>query len=150
MGQKLSCGRSCIHGLPSTHNWLAWPQIAFLSSTFLWASYVGTILQVWSDGLLLWLHTPRGPHPCTRGSDLWPCTQTPPFIQFAQKGCQSTGLEQRIPLIYLKFRKSGPKYFREPPQKTINPPRPPPLSDPLRLDPYIYQSKALDVRIPNI
>jgi len=71
----------------------------------------------------------------------------PPLTQFAQKGCQSTGLEPRIPMIYLKFRRSGPVNFWRGGPKNSGPSRPPP---PLRLDPYIYQSIALDARIPNI
>ena len=71
----------------------------------------------------------------------------PPLTQFAQKGCQSTGLELRIPMIYLKFRRSGPVNFSRGGRKTLDPP--PPLP-PFRSNPYIYQSKALNVRIPNI
>jgi hypothetical protein len=42
----------------------------------------------------------------------------PPFTQFAQKGWQSTGLELKIPVIYLKFCGCGPeKNWRSPPPK---------------------------------
>ena len=72
----------------------------------------------------------------------------PPLTQFAQKGCQSTGLELRIPIIYLKFRWRGPVNFWRGGtggSKKLGPPRTP---QNLRFDPYIYQSIALDVRIP--
>ena len=49
----------------------------------------------------------------------------------------------------LKFRASVPEKFWRGVQNFFwaPPPTPPPL-DPLQLDPYIYQSKALDVRMP--
>ena len=113
-------------------------------------SYAGTILEVWSESLLLRLDSPRGLHPSARASDLWTCPQTPPFAQFAQKGCQLTGLELRIPTIYLGFRGSGPEIFWRPPQK-LRPPlgstTPPPSSDWTHT--YVNQSKALNVRISN-
>jgi len=73
------------------------------------------------------------------------------FTQFAQKGCQSTGLGLRIPLISLKFCRSVPEIFwRGGPKNSIPQnfrfcPRLPPW-----LDSYIYKSKAHDVRISNI
>jgi len=53
----------------------------------------------------------------------------PPLLtQFAQKGCQSTRLEPRIPMIHLKFRRSGPVIFLRGGTKYSGPPRtPPPL-----------------------
>jgi len=51
----------------------------------------------------------------------------PPLTQFAQKGCQSTGLEPRIPMIYLKFRRSGPvNFWRGGPKNSGPSPAPPP------------------------
>ena len=73
-----------------------------------------------------------------------------PLTQFAQKGCQLTGLELRIPLMCLQFCRSGPvNFWRGGPKNSI-PPRPP-LSPPPPIGPkYIYQSTDLDERIPNI
>ena len=46
-------------------------------------------------------------------------TGPPPLAQFAQKGCQSTGLELGIPLIYLKFRRNVPKIWKGRPKKLV-------------------------------
>ena len=79
--------------------------------------------------LLHWLDSPRGLHPSACASDFWTCPQTPPLTQFAQKGCQSTELELRIPLKYLKLCRSGSvNFWRGGPKNSI-PPRPP-LSPP--------------------
>ena len=43
MGQKLRYGRPCTRDLPGTHNWLAQPHIASISSAFHWLSYAGKI-----------------------------------------------------------------------------------------------------------
>jgi len=69
--------RTLLHTWPAEHQCLAWPQIALLTSAFHCASHVDTILQLWSDMLLLWLRTPHGPHPCACGYDLGACTLTP-------------------------------------------------------------------------
>ena len=53
----------------------------------------------------------------------------------------------RIPKIYLYFVKVAHKIMETPP-KIPRPPLDPP--DPLRIDLIIYQSIALDVRIPNM
>jgi len=77
--------------------------------------------------LLNWLDSPRGLRPTTCASDFWTCPQPPRLTQFAQKGCQLTGLEPRIPMVYLKFRRSGPvDFWREGP-KNSGPPPPPPI-----------------------
>jgi hypothetical protein len=55
----------------------------------------------------------------------------PPFTQYAQKGCQSTELELRIPLIYLKLRRSGRVNFWRGGAKKLGPPPFPPT---IRLD----------------
>ena len=49
MGQKQRYGRPCTHDLPGTHNWLAQPHIASISSEFHWLSRAGTILEIWSE-----------------------------------------------------------------------------------------------------
>jgi hypothetical protein len=59
MGQKLRYGRPCTHDLPGTHNWLAQPHIASISSEFHQLSHAGIILEVWSELLLHWLTTLR-------------------------------------------------------------------------------------------
>jgi len=54
---------------------------------------------------------------------LFDMSTDPPLTQFAQKGCESTGLELRIPMIYLKFRRSGPVIFwRGGPENSDPPP----------------------------
>ena len=55
----------------------------------------------------------------------------PPVNPFAQKGCQSTGLELRILTVYLRFRRSGPVHFWRGVPKTRTHPSPPP--PPIRL-----------------
>ena len=56
----------------------------------------------------------------------------PPFTQFTQKGCQSTGLELRIPMIYLRFCRSDPvKFWSGGSQKLWTPPDPPPPIGPI-------------------
>ena len=71
------------------------------------------------------------PAACTRvrgASDFWTCPQTPPFTQFTQKGCQSTGLELRIPMVCLKLRGSGPEQNWRPLKTKTTPgyhPKPP-------------------------
>jgi len=57
----------------------------------------------------------------------------PPSTQFAQKGWQLTGLERRIPLIYLNFRRSGPVIFGRGGPKNSAPPPSPPLIGPIHL-----------------
>jgi len=61
----------------------------------------------------------------------------PPLTQFAQKGCQSTGLELRIPIIYLKFRWRGPVNFWRGgtggSKKLKSPPSPPPPIGPIHI-----------------
>ena len=105
----------------------------------------GTFLQVWGELLLNWPDSPRGLHLSACASDFWTCPQDPPQTEFAQKGCQSTGLELRIPLMYLKFCRSGPVNFWTGGPKNLDPPPAPP---PLRFDPFIYQLTALEKRIP--
>eukprot|EP00983_Pelagomonas_calceolata_P076114 1153281-Pelagomonas_calceolata.AAC.5 len=81
--------------LPGTHNWLASPQTAIPTPPINKTLYLVTIMEVRNGLLHVCLHTPRGPHPCACGTDSESCTQVPPFIQFAQRGCQSTVLELR-------------------------------------------------------
>jgi hypothetical protein len=113
MGQKLKYGRPCTHYLPAgTHYWLAQSHIASISSVFHYLTLAhGTILKVWGKLLLHRLDSPRGLHPSACASDFWTCPQTPLLTLFAQKGCQSTGLELRIPMIYLRFRGNAPVKF---------------------------------------
>jgi len=125
MGQNLRYGRPCTRDLPGTHNWRAQSNIASISSEIHWLSHAGTILEVWGYLLLHWLDSPHGLHPSACTSDFWTCPQTPPFTQITQKGCQSTGLELRIPMIYLNFRRSEGFGGGA---KTLDPPGPPPHS----------------------
>ena len=111
MGQKLRYGRPWTRDLLGTHNWLAKSHNTSISSYFHWLSHAGTILWVWDYLLLRWIDSLRGLHPSACASDFWTCPQTPPpFTQFAHKGWQSTRLKLRIPMICLKFRRSGQKY----------------------------------------
>jgi hypothetical protein len=56
-----------------------------------------------------------------------------------------------VPTLYLKFRRSGPvSFWRGGPKNSGAPLTTPPTPPPLRLDPYIYQSIALNARILNI
>ena len=99
MGQKLRYGRPCTR--PTRHRQLActaWH--CFLSLEFHWLPHGSTILDVWSELLLHWLDLPRDLHLSAWASDFWTCPQDPLFTQLTQKGCQSTGLELRIPKIY--------------------------------------------------
>ena len=117
---------------PSIHNRLAQPHIASISSEIHQLSHAGTILEVWSELLLLWLDSPHGLHPSACVSDFRTCPQTPPLTRFNQKGCQSTGLELKIPLMYLNFRRIVPGKFWSLPKKIGPPlgdPPPPPSAD---------------------
>eukprot|EP00983_Pelagomonas_calceolata_P083576 1156186-Pelagomonas_calceolata.AAC.12 len=58
------------------------------------------------------------------------------------RGCQSTALEMRNPLIYLEFRENASENFWMGSPKKSDPPLPP---HPHRLDPYIYQLTPLRV-----
>jgi hypothetical protein len=99
-------------------------------------------LQVWNRLLVTCLNTPPRP---TWGHSMHFYDQAP-FNQITQQGCQSTGLELRIPnMYYYLIRESGPVKLWRPPPKFPDPPL-----DPLIIDSFIYQSIALDVRIPNI
>ena len=105
MGQNLRYGRPCTRDLPGIHNWLAQSHIAPISSEFYYLT--GAILKIWSELLLHWRDSSRCLHPSACASDFWTRPQTPCFTQLAQKGCQLTGLELRIPMIYLRFRGNG-------------------------------------------
>ena len=115
MGQKLRYGRPCTHDLPGTHTWLAQHHIALIHSEFHLLTHAGIILEVWSKMLLHRLDSPHSLHLSACASDIWTCPQPPPYTQFAQKGCQPTELELRIPMIHLKFRESGPENKLETP-----------------------------------
>ena len=69
MGQTLRYGRPCTHDLPGTHNWLAQPHIAFISSDLYRLSHAGTSLEVWSELLLHWLDSPHCLQPSACASD---------------------------------------------------------------------------------
>ena len=103
MGQKLRYGRPCTHDLPSTHNWLTQPHIAL----FLQISTKYLMLTLsWKFGVnrcSFGLTHPAACTQCAFASDLWACPQTPHLAWFPQRGCQSTGLELRILIIYLNF-----------------------------------------------
>jgi hypothetical protein len=93
--------RTPMHTWPtSTHNWLTQTYIASISLKPPWLYHAGTILEVWSESLLHWLDSPCGLDLRACASDFWTCPQIPPFTQFAQKGCQSIGMELRIPMVY--------------------------------------------------
>jgi len=95
-------------------------------------------LQVSNQLQVICLNTPPRP---TWGHSMHVCDQAP-FNQITQQGCQLTGLELKIQKII--FRESGPVKSWRPPQKFSDPP------DPLRIDSFIYQPIALDVRIPSM
>ena len=105
-------------------------------------------LQVWNQLLVICLNTPPAAYlgiPCismSRHPD-----PPPPPNQITQQRCQSTGLELRIPKIYLLI--CGPVILETPP-KSPDPPGPHPPFDPLRIDSFMYQLIALDVRTPNM
>jgi hypothetical protein len=145
IGQKLRYGRPCTRDLPGTHYWLAQSHIAsiFQNSTILCWHNPGSL--GWIAAPLAWL-TPR---PAPERVCLWllDMSTDPPLNPILSKRCQSTGFELRIPRMYLTFRRSDPVSFWRGGQNNSGPPRTP---APLRFDSYIYQTKALDVRIPNI
>ena len=90
-------------------------------------------LQVWNQLLVICLNTTPRP---TWGHSMHfydqAGTQTPPFNQITQQGCQLTGFELRISKIYF-FRESGPVEFWSPPPNSQTPPTPHP-PDFLRID----------------
>jgi hypothetical protein len=103
MGQKLRNGRPCTHDLTGTHNWLAQPHIAFFLQNS--TDYL-MVAQSWELGVkccYIGLTQARGLHLSACASDFWTRPQVPPSTQFAQKGCQLTGLELRFPMNYLKI-----------------------------------------------
>jgi len=149
MGQKLRYGRPCTQYLPGTHNWLAQSHIASISSKFHYLMLAQSCefgVNCCSIGL-------THPAACTRAREplaFGHVHRPPPLTQFAPTGCQSTGLELRIPTICFKFRENAPEKNWRPPAKKLKTCRgttPPP---PPRFDPHIYQSIALNLRIPNI
>ena len=73
--------------------------------------------------LVICLNTPPRP---TWGNSMHFCDQAPrppPFNQITQHGWQSTGLELRIPKIYLLYAGNGPETFWRPPLKIIKLPQ---------------------------
>jgi len=80
---------------------------------------------------------------------LWPGTQPPPLNQITQQGCVSRlGLSWGFQkYIYILWK--WPSKALETPPKFPDPPWTPP-PDPLRIDSFMYQSIAFDVRIPNM
>ena len=98
MGQKLRYGRLCTTPPTGILYCLAQPHIASFSSELHWPSHAGTILEVRSELLFLWLDLLISLHPSACASDFWTCPQTLSFTQLAHKGCQSTGPELRIPI----------------------------------------------------
>jgi len=91
MGQKLRCGRPDTHVLPGTHNWLTQPQTASNCSEF---HYVMLALS-WKFGVICCSFGLTHPVACTQARVPLTCghVHRPPFTQFAQKGCLSTGLQ---------------------------------------------------------
>ena len=77
------------------------------------------LAQSWKFGVDCCFTGLTYPAACTqaRVSGFWTGPQKPPFTQFAQEECQSTGLEPRIPMIYLNSvevaqKKSGQKKLK--------------------------------------
>ena len=99
VGQKLVCTCSCTdHLLSAQIQPKPLPKHLFTSIMQLMHNALRK-MQVWNQLLVICLNTPAA-YLWTFRAFLWPGTQTPPFNQITQKGCQSTGLELRIPKIY--------------------------------------------------
>ena len=82
---------------------------------------------------------------------LWPGTQIPPLLSnHPTRVLNDWAWALRIPKLYLTFRESVLVWFWSIPPKLADPPWTPPPPDPLWIDSFLYQSMALDVRIPNI
>ena len=135
--------------LSSTHNRLESPHTASIPSEF-WVSYAHTILEVWSELLLLWLDSPRGLHPSARASDLWTCPQTPPFHPISSKKVPIDGFWSWEFRIFKIRRKCLRNILEGGSQKSPDPLDHPTTPHPHRLDPYIDRWIAIDARIPNI
>ena len=126
MGQKLRYGRPCTrdHQAPIT---------GLHSPTLL------LFLQNSTDYLMLAQSCKYGVNCCFIGlTHPAACTRVrvpltfghvhrPTFTQFTQKGCQSTGIELRIPMIHLKLRRSDPVQFWRGGPKNSGPPWNPPI-----------------------
>ena len=80
-------------------------------------------LQVWNQVLVICLNTPPQP---TWGHSMHFYDQAPrpPLNQITQQVCQSTGLELRIPNIYLYFVKVAQLNSEDPPHNSPTPPGP--------------------------
>ena len=131
MGLKLRYGRPCQHNSPG-------PITGLHNSTLLPFSQSSTdhlmLAQSWKFGVNCCSIGLTHPAACTGA--LVPLTfghvNNPPFTQFAQKGWQSTGLELRILMVYLKSVEVAQKKTGDPsPQiklhRRTTPPHP--LSD---------------------
>eukprot|EP00983_Pelagomonas_calceolata_P054764 1143847-Pelagomonas_calceolata.AAC.5 len=90
-----------MHVLPGTSSWLASPQTDFLTPTCNYASCIVTSMEVPVDLLHLCIRNHHGLHLRMHSINILPCTQAPPSIQIAIKGCQLTGLEPRNLMMYL-------------------------------------------------
>ena len=101
MGEKLRYGRPYTRDLPGTHNRLAQSNMASISSEFHYIMLAQTC-KFGVDCCFIGLTHPAA---CTRARVplIYGHVHRPPLTQFAQKGCQSTGRELRIPLIYQNF-----------------------------------------------
>jgi len=107
-------------------------------------------LQVWNQLLVICLNTPPRP---TWGHAIhfWDqAPSPPPFYQVTQQGCQLNGLELNNPEICLIFFRKRPSKILVHPPKFLDPPSTPPGPHLLKIDSFMYQSIALDVRIPFI
>ena len=105
-------------------------------------------LQVWNQLLVICLNTPPRP---TWGHAMHFCDKAcrpPPFIKSPNKGANRSGLSWGVQTyinILWKWPSKILEHHRKIPRSSLDPP----LFDPLRIDPFIYQSISLDVRIPN-
>ena len=150
MRQKLSSGRPCIPALPGTHNLLASPLTALLTSPFIITSYIIAILEVWTDLLHVHLYTPCRPHPCAHGTDSQPCTQTPPLLILPKEVAnRQFSSSENLWCLYNSVEVAQKNPGGGVP-KSRTPPQPPTTTPLLGSVPCIYQSTALNPRIPNI
>ena len=144
MGQKLRYVRPCTHYLPPTPGLHSPTLLPFLQN---FTDYL-MLAQPWKFEVNCCSSGLTHPAACTRA-------RVPPTYGHVQRTPFSPGLLKKVAVDWdqakdsndiFKFRRSYPVNFWRGGPKNSGPPRTPPL----RLDPYIYQSIALDARIPNI
>ena len=149
VGQKLVCTCSCTdHLLSAQIQPKPLPKHLFTSIMQLMHNALRK-MQVWNQLLVICLNAPcalLGDIPCismTRHPD------PPRYSNHPTKMPIDWAWAQDSKNILI-FRKSGPVKFWSPPPILRPPLDPPPSPDPLRIETFIYQLIALDVRIPNM